>query len=56
MRNDLTTRNHTCCVCCRTCHTTREPYFGEEDGRDYHFVQNEEFQNMIRMVRLEFGG
>ncbi|XP_061663318.1 leucine-rich repeat and guanylate kinase domain-containing protein isoform X2 [Syngnathoides biaculeatus] len=26
------------------CHTTREPYFGEENGRDYHFVSEEEFQ------------
>ncbi|XP_076861465.1 leucine-rich repeat and guanylate kinase domain-containing protein [Brachyhypopomus gauderio] len=32
-----------------TCHTTRGPYFGEEDGSDYHFVLDEEFQNMIRM-------
>ncbi|XP_053506483.1 leucine-rich repeat and guanylate kinase domain-containing protein isoform X2 [Ictalurus furcatus] len=43
-----------------TCHTTREPYFGEEDGRDYHFVQNEEFQNMIRMGKFvqttQYGG
>ncbi|XP_062851461.1 leucine-rich repeat and guanylate kinase domain-containing protein isoform X2 [Trichomycterus rosablanca] len=29
------------------CHTTRRPYFGEEDGTDYHFVQEEEFHNMI---------
>ncbi|XP_062851482.1 leucine-rich repeat and guanylate kinase domain-containing protein isoform X5 [Trichomycterus rosablanca] len=25
----------------------RRPYFGEEDGTDYHFVQEEEFHNMI---------
>lgn len=37
-------------VCYRACHTTRGPYFGEEDGCDYHFVQDEEFQNMICMV------
>uniref|UniRef100_A0A3P8Z8D4 Guanylate kinase-like domain-containing protein n=1 Tax=Esox lucius TaxID=8010 RepID=A0A3P8Z8D4_ESOLU len=31
------------------CHTTRGPYFGEEDGSDYHFVTEEDFQNMINM-------
>ncbi|KAI5618023.1 leucine-rich repeat and guanylate kinase domain-containing protein isoform X2 [Silurus asotus] len=31
------------------CHTTRGPYFGEEDGCDYHFIQEEEFENMTRM-------
>lgn len=35
----------------RTCHTTRGPYFGEENGIDYHFVSEEEFQNMTHMVR-----
>ncbi|KAI1881959.1 hypothetical protein AGOR_G00245410 [Albula goreensis] len=30
-----------------TCHTTRSPYFGEEDGSDYHFVSEEVFQDMI---------
>ncbi|XP_029351560.1 leucine-rich repeat and guanylate kinase domain-containing protein [Echeneis naucrates] len=29
------------------CHTTRHPYFGEENGVDYHFVSEEDFQNMI---------
>lgn len=38
-------------VCCRACHTTRGPYYGEEDGSDYHFVTEEEFQNMIQMVK-----
>uniref|UniRef100_A0A8B9JPC8 Leucine-rich repeats and guanylate kinase domain containing n=1 Tax=Astyanax mexicanus TaxID=7994 RepID=A0A8B9JPC8_ASTMX len=42
------------------CHTTRGPYFGEEDGSDYHFVLEEEFQNMIRMGRfvqtMQYGG
>ncbi|XP_047659651.1 leucine-rich repeat and guanylate kinase domain-containing protein isoform X3 [Tachysurus fulvidraco] len=42
------------------CHTTRGPYFGEEDGCDYHFVQNEEFQNLIRMgyfvQTMQYGG
>ncbi|KAB5541946.1 hypothetical protein PHYPO_G00085810 [Pangasianodon hypophthalmus] len=42
------------------CHTTRGPYFGEEDGCDYHFVQDEEFQNMIRMgsfvQTMQYGG
>lgn len=32
------------------CHTTRGPYYGEEDGSDYHFVLEEEFQHMIQMV------
>ncbi|XP_060759424.1 leucine-rich repeat and guanylate kinase domain-containing protein [Neoarius graeffei] len=43
-----------------TCHTTRGPYFGEEDGSDYHFVQEEEFQNMIHMgsfvQTMQYGG
>ncbi|XP_058272588.1 leucine-rich repeat and guanylate kinase domain-containing protein isoform X4 [Hemibagrus wyckioides] len=43
-----------------TCHTTRGPYFGEEDGCDYHFVQNEEFQNMTHMgyfvQTMQYGG
>ncbi|RVE56713.1 hypothetical protein OJAV_G00224130 [Oryzias javanicus] len=30
-------------------HTTREPYSGEENGIDYHFINEEDFQNMIRM-------
>lgn len=34
----------------RTCHTTRGPYFGEENGIDYHYVSEEDFQNMIHMV------
>uniref|UniRef100_A0A4W5LAE3 Guanylate kinase-like domain-containing protein n=1 Tax=Hucho hucho TaxID=62062 RepID=A0A4W5LAE3_9TELE len=34
------------------CHTTRGPYFGEEDGSDYHFVTEEDFQNMIHMVHV----
>ncbi|XP_066524596.1 LOW QUALITY PROTEIN: leucine-rich repeat and guanylate kinase domain-containing protein [Hoplias malabaricus] len=42
------------------CHTTRGPYFGEEDGSDYHFVLEEEFQNMIRMgcfvQTMQYGG
>ena len=28
-------------------HTTREPRDGEEDGKDYHFVSKEEFEEMI---------
>ncbi|XP_035002892.1 leucine-rich repeat and guanylate kinase domain-containing protein isoform X1 [Hippoglossus stenolepis] len=42
------------------CHTTREPYFGEENGIDYHFVTEEDFQNMIHMGKfmqtLRYGG
>lgn len=34
----------------RTSHTTRGPYYGEEDGVDYHFVSEEEFLNSIHMV------
>ncbi|XP_076015008.1 leucine-rich repeat and guanylate kinase domain-containing protein [Genypterus blacodes] len=43
-----------------TCHTTREPYFGEEDETDYHFVSEEDFQNMIQMGKfvqtMQYGG
>ncbi|XP_068163378.1 leucine-rich repeat and guanylate kinase domain-containing protein [Antennarius striatus] len=43
-----------------TCHTTRGPYFGEENGLDYHFVTNEDFQNMVHMGRfiqtMDYGG
>lgn len=28
-------------------HTTREPRFGEEEGRDYHFVSSAEFRTSI---------
>ncbi|XP_030295321.1 leucine-rich repeat and guanylate kinase domain-containing protein isoform X2 [Sparus aurata] len=42
------------------CHTTREPYFGEENGIDYHFVSEEDFQDMINMGKfiqtMQFGG
>ncbi|XP_031439085.1 leucine-rich repeat and guanylate kinase domain-containing protein isoform X2 [Clupea harengus] len=34
------------------CHTTRGPYFGEEDGSDYHFVTEEEFRHMIHMGKF----
>ncbi|XP_074554448.1 leucine-rich repeat and guanylate kinase domain-containing protein isoform X2 [Halichoeres trimaculatus] len=34
------------------CHTTRGPYFGEENGIDYHFVNEEEFQNMVLMGKF----
>ncbi|XP_068611663.1 leucine-rich repeat and guanylate kinase domain-containing protein [Brachionichthys hirsutus] len=43
-----------------TSHTTRGPYFGEEPGLDYHFVSDEDFQNMIHMGRfiqtMDYGG
>ncbi|KAM9334647.1 leucine-rich repeat and guanylate kinase domain-containing protein [Symphorus nematophorus] len=43
-----------------TCHTTRGPYFGEENGIDYHFVSEEDFQNMIHMGKfiqtMQYGG
>ncbi|KAI9533606.1 hypothetical protein NQZ68_021141 [Dissostichus eleginoides] len=43
-----------------TSHTTRGPYFGEEDGIDYHFVSEEDFQNMIHMGKfiqtMQYGG
>nr|XP_046235380.1 leucine-rich repeat and guanylate kinase domain-containing protein isoform X3 [Scatophagus argus] len=42
------------------CHTTRGPYFGEENGIDYHFVSEEDFQNMIHMGKfiqtVQYGG
>nr|XP_043887034.1 leucine-rich repeat and guanylate kinase domain-containing protein isoform X2 [Solea senegalensis] len=42
------------------CHTTRGPYFGEENGIDYHFVSEEDFQNMIHMGKfiqtMHYGG
>ena len=41
------------CVCVNpdsTCHTTRGPYYGEEDGSDYYFVSEEEFLHMIHTV------
>ncbi|TWW64681.1 Leucine-rich repeat and guanylate kinase domain-containing protein [Takifugu flavidus] len=43
-----------------TCHTTRGPYYGEEEGVDYHFVSEEEFQHMIHMGKfiqtIQYGG
>ncbi|XP_063074090.1 leucine-rich repeat and guanylate kinase domain-containing protein isoform X2 [Engraulis encrasicolus] len=42
------------------CHTTRAPYFGEENGADYHFVTEEEFRHMIHMGKfvqtMQYGG
>ncbi|XP_037315692.2 leucine-rich repeat and guanylate kinase domain-containing protein [Pungitius pungitius] len=35
-----------------TCHTTRGPYLGEENGIDYHFVSEDTFQNMIHMGKF----
>lgn len=48
--------NRICTYVCvhRICHTTRGPYYGEENGVDYHFLNEEEFQNMIQMVRYFF--
>ncbi|XP_034529732.1 leucine-rich repeat and guanylate kinase domain-containing protein isoform X3 [Notolabrus celidotus] len=44
----------------RTCHTTRGPYFGEENEIDYHFVSEEEFQKMVHMGKfiqtVQYGG
>ncbi|KAM6895743.1 LOW QUALITY PROTEIN: leucine-rich repeat and guanylate kinase domain-containing protein [Xenentodon cancila] len=34
------------------CHTTRRPYFGEENGKDYRFVSEEEFQHMSHMGKF----
>ncbi|KAM9328400.1 uncharacterized protein lrguk [Pholidichthys leucotaenia] len=43
-----------------TSHTTRGPYFGEENGIDYHFVSEEDFQNLIHMGKfiqtMQYGG
>ncbi|KAM7367131.1 hypothetical protein PAMP_015055 [Pampus punctatissimus] len=43
-----------------TCHTTRGPYLGEENGSDYHFVSEEDFQNIIHMGKfiqtMQYGG
>ncbi|XP_078798406.1 leucine-rich repeat and guanylate kinase domain-containing protein isoform X5 [Oryzias latipes] len=36
----------------RLSHATREPYSGEENGIDYHFINEEDFQNMIRMGKF----
>ncbi|XP_056603422.1 leucine-rich repeat and guanylate kinase domain-containing protein isoform X1 [Triplophysa dalaica] len=42
------------------CHTTRGPYYGEEDGLDYHFVTEDEFQTMIQTGKfvqtMRYGG
>ncbi|XP_061768228.1 leucine-rich repeat and guanylate kinase domain-containing protein [Nerophis ophidion] len=41
-------------------HTTREPYFGEENGNDYHFVNEEEFQQLVLsgafLQTVQYGG
>ncbi|XP_072327219.1 leucine-rich repeat and guanylate kinase domain-containing protein isoform X2 [Scyliorhinus torazame] len=34
------------------CHTSRSPYFGEEDGCDYHFVTEQTFQEMIQLGKF----
>ena len=42
-------------------HTTRSPRFGEQDGREYHFVPRETFEELIRkgdyfLEHTEFSG
>ncbi|RLV63710.1 hypothetical protein DV515_00017992, partial [Chloebia gouldiae] len=32
------------------CHTTRTPYFGEENKFDYYFISQEEFDKMVQAV------
>ncbi|XP_072419006.1 leucine-rich repeat and guanylate kinase domain-containing protein isoform X2 [Chiloscyllium punctatum] len=34
------------------CHTSRSPYYGEEDGCDYHFVTEQTFEEMIRLGKF----
>ncbi|XP_015259340.1 PREDICTED: leucine-rich repeat and guanylate kinase domain-containing protein-like, partial [Cyprinodon variegatus] len=34
------------------CHTTRKPYIGEENGIDYHFVSEEDFQSLVHMGKF----
>ncbi|KAM4712365.1 leucine-rich repeat and guanylate kinase domain-containing protein [Anableps anableps] len=42
------------------CHTTRQPFIGEENGIDYHFVSEEDFQNLVEMgkfiLTMQYGG
>ncbi|XP_018421821.1 PREDICTED: leucine-rich repeat and guanylate kinase domain-containing protein [Nanorana parkeri] len=42
------------------CHTTRNPYFGEEKGFDFHFVTPEIFENMtcsgLFLLTLKYSG
>ncbi|XP_038667734.1 leucine-rich repeat and guanylate kinase domain-containing protein [Scyliorhinus canicula] len=33
-------------------HTSRSPYFGEEDGCDYHFVTEQTFEEMIQLGKF----
>ncbi|XP_051911427.1 leucine-rich repeat and guanylate kinase domain-containing protein isoform X2 [Hippocampus zosterae] len=41
-------------------HTTREPYFGEVNGSDYHFVSEEEFELLVHrgafLQTVQYGG
>uniref|UniRef100_A0A2K6G390 Leucine rich repeats and guanylate kinase domain containing n=1 Tax=Propithecus coquereli TaxID=379532 RepID=A0A2K6G390_PROCO len=34
------------------CHTTRQPYFGEGDRVDYHFISQEVFDEMLNMGKF----
>ncbi|XP_012705984.2 leucine-rich repeat and guanylate kinase domain-containing protein isoform X1 [Fundulus heteroclitus] len=34
------------------CHTTRKANVGEENGIDYHFVSEEDFQNLVRLGKF----
>ncbi|KAG8138501.1 hypothetical protein E2320_004392 [Naja naja] len=42
------------------CHTTRSPYFGEENKLDYHYVSQEEFDKMVNtgkfIVTFKYNG
>ncbi|XP_041637122.1 leucine-rich repeat and guanylate kinase domain-containing protein [Cheilinus undulatus] len=48
------------CFAYGTCHTTRGPYYGEENGIDYHFVSEEDFQSLTHMGKfiqtMQYGG
>ncbi|KAM3557485.1 hypothetical protein MY1884_003123 [Beauveria asiatica] len=57
---NLLFERHPDAFCLSVSHTTRTPRSGEEDGKDYHFVQMQDFEDLIAkdgfVEHAEFSG
>ncbi|KAK8146382.1 hypothetical protein G3M48_003174 [Beauveria asiatica] len=57
---NLLLERHPDAFCLSVSHTTRTPRSGEEDGKDYHFVQMQDFEDLIAkdgfVEHAEFSG
>ena len=48
--SDLALNSHVCLIC-RISHTTKKPNPEETPGKDYHFVNIDQFEQAVKMVR-----